>query len=90
MIAMVVVGCVLLPVTALWEIKFAKQPFLARRVLTNRAVMCSVLIVFFYYVCLLCTPRRSSVLMLTGLLLQLILDLTVTYLYSFILVTRPW
>lgn len=51
MISMIVVGCMLLPITVFWEIKFATRPILAHRLLTNRTVMISVLIGFFDNVC---------------------------------------
>ncbi|KAI0354154.1 drug:h+ antiporter [Trametes cingulata] len=47
MIAMIVVGCVLLPVFAFWDIKFAKRPVIARRFLTNWSVVCASWIGFF-------------------------------------------
>ncbi|KAI0828482.1 drug:h+ antiporter [Trametes gibbosa] len=69
MIAMIVVGCVLLPAFALWDIYLAKRPVIARRFLTNRSVVFAAWIGFFdgfsFYM--------SS-----------------TYLYSFVLVTKPW
>ena len=53
MIAMLVVGCILLPVTAFWEVKFAKRPILARRFLANRTVTFVAWIGFFDFVGLL-------------------------------------
>ena len=50
MIAMIVVGCVLLPAIAFWEIKFAKRPVLARRYLTNRTVVIAAWIGFIDFV----------------------------------------
>ena len=47
MIAMLVVGCILLPVIAVWEIFFAKRPVIARRFLTNRTVIIAAWIGFF-------------------------------------------
>ncbi|KAI0759140.1 drug:h+ antiporter [Trametes elegans] len=47
MIAMVVVGCVLLPVFALWDIYVAKRPVIARRFLFNSTVVCAAWIGFF-------------------------------------------
>ena len=47
MIAMLVVGCILLPVIAIWEIFFAKRPVIARRFLTNRTVIIAAWIGFF-------------------------------------------
>ncbi|KAI0367328.1 drug:h+ antiporter [Pilatotrama ljubarskyi] len=47
MIAMIVVGCVLLPVFALWDSLFAARPVIARRFLTNRSVVCAAWIGFF-------------------------------------------
>ncbi|KAI0691091.1 drug:h+ antiporter [Cerioporus squamosus] len=50
MIAMLVVGCVLLPAIAFWEFKFARRPILARRFLTNRTVVFAAWIGFFDFV----------------------------------------
>ena len=50
MIAMIVVGCVLIPMIAVWEIKFAKRPVLARRLLKNRTVQIAAWIGFFDFV----------------------------------------
>ncbi|KAI8995203.1 drug:h+ antiporter [Trametes punicea] len=47
MIAMIVVGCVLLPAFALWDIYFAKRPVFPRRFLTNRSVVFAAWIGFF-------------------------------------------
>ena len=69
MIAMIVVGCILLPVVAAWEIYVAKRPVIARRFLTNRTVILAAWIGFFDFFSFY---------------------LTTTYLYSFILITKPW
>ena len=69
MIAMIVVGCILLPAIAAWEILFAKRPVIARRFLTNRTVILAAWIGFFDFFSFY---------------------LTQTYLYSFILITKPW
>ena len=69
MIAMLVIGCLLLPVIAAWEIYVAKRPVIARRFLTNRTVILAAWIGFFDFFSFY---------------------LTITYLYSFILITRPW
>lgn len=50
MIAMLVVGCVLLPAITVWEIKFAKHPVLASRLLKNRTVLIAAWIGFFDFV----------------------------------------
>ena len=50
MIAMIVVGCVLLPVFAFWDIYFAKRPVFPRRFLTNRSVVFAAWIGFFDFV----------------------------------------
>ena len=49
MIAMLVVGCVLLPVIAVWEIYVAKRPAIARRFLVNRTVIIAAWISFFEF-----------------------------------------
>ncbi|OBZ77205.1 Siderophore iron transporter 3 [Grifola frondosa] len=69
MIAMLVIGCVLLPVFAFWDLRFAKRPVVAHRFLKNRSVVCAAWIGFFDFVSFY---------------------LTYTYLYSFVLVTKPW
>ncbi|KII91403.1 hypothetical protein PLICRDRAFT_173255 [Plicaturopsis crispa FD-325 SS-3] len=68
-IAMIVVGCVLLPIFAIWDIKFAKRPVIPLSYLKNRAVVAASLIGFFDFVSFY---------------------LTFTYLYSFILIVKPW
>ncbi len=52
MIAMIVVGCILLPVFALWDIYVAKRPVIARRFLTNRSIVFAAWIGFFDFVSL--------------------------------------
>ncbi|KAM5544508.1 hypothetical protein V8D89_002168 [Ganoderma adspersum] len=47
MIAMFVLGWILLPVFALWDIQYAKRPVIARRFLSNRTVVCVAFIGFF-------------------------------------------
>ncbi|KAI0793538.1 MFS general substrate transporter [Fomes fomentarius] len=47
MIVMVVLGWTLLPVFAIWDVKFAKRPVIARRFLSNRTVLCAAWIGFF-------------------------------------------
>ncbi|KAI0353438.1 drug:h+ antiporter [Trametes cingulata] len=47
MIATLVLGWVLLPVFALWDIRYAKRPVIARRFLFNRTVVCAAWIGFF-------------------------------------------
>ncbi|KAL1938676.1 hypothetical protein VTO73DRAFT_11279 [Trametes versicolor] len=47
MIAMIVVGCVLLPVFAIWDVYFAKRPVIAHRFLTNRSIVFASWIGFF-------------------------------------------
>ncbi|KAH9846877.1 drug:h+ antiporter [Lenzites betulinus] len=69
MIAMIVIGCVLLPVFALWDIYFAKRPVIARRFLTNPSVVFAAWIGFFDFFSFY---------------------MSFTYLYSFVLVTKPW
>ncbi len=69
MIAMLVVGCVLMPAIAVWEIVFAKWPTIARRFLVNRTVIIAALISFGEFF--------SN-------------NLTSTYLYSFVLITKDW
>ena len=69
MIAMLAVGCVLLPAIAAWEVFFAKRPVIARRFLTNRTVILAAWIGFFDFFSFY---------------------LSQTYLYSFVLITKPW
>ncbi|KAI0643963.1 drug:h+ antiporter [Trametes meyenii] len=47
MIAMITVGCILLPAFALWDVYFAKRPVIARRFLTNWSVVLASWIGFF-------------------------------------------
>ena len=69
MIAMLVVGCVLLPAIAAWETLYAARPVIARRFLANRTVVLAAWIGFFDFFSFY---------------------LTTTYLYSFILIAKPW
>lgn len=39
MIAMIVIGCALIPFYILWDFKFASYPVIARRFLLNRSVI---------------------------------------------------
>ena len=50
MIGMFVLGWVLLPVFALWDLRYAKRPVIARRFLKNRTVVCAAWIGFFDFV----------------------------------------
>ena len=50
MIAMLVIGVLLMPFVALWEVYVAKRPFLARRLLKNRTVMLCAWMSFFDFV----------------------------------------
>ncbi|KAI0628168.1 drug:h+ antiporter [Trametes polyzona] len=47
MLAMLVAGWLLLPLFALWDIRYAKRPVIARRFLFNRTVVCAAWIGFF-------------------------------------------
>lgn len=58
MIAMVVIGCVLLPVFVFWDFKFAKFPVVERRFIFNRSVVGAALIGFFDFVRIR-SPSRS-------------------------------
>jgi len=69
MIAMLAVGCALIPVFVFYEFKFAQYPVVARRFVFNRSVVIASVIGAFDFVTLY---------------------LTLTYLYSFILVVKPW
>lgn len=63
MIVMVVLGWTLLPVFAIWDVKFAKRPVIARRFLSNRTVLCAAWIGFFDFVRVpvdLLLPRRLA------------------------------
>ena len=87
MIAMIVVGIVLIPGVAFWEVGFAKRPVLAGRLLKNRTLMIAAWIGFFDFV-------RNTLLRACdcayGSALQFSYYLTTTYLYSFITITKPW
>ena len=47
---MFVLGWVLLPLFALWDLRYAKRPVIARRFLVNRTVVCAAWIGFFDFV----------------------------------------
>lgn len=86
MIAMVVIGCCLLPVVGVWDYKFAKHPVLAMRFLRNGSVMGAAWIGFFDYVCHL----SPSVIRTCIDSSQVSFYLNYTYLYSFIIVVKDW
>lgn len=69
MIAMLVVGCVLLLVFGVWDLRYASRPVIAPRFVRNRSVVFASLIGFFDFASFY---------------------LTFTYLYSFVLVVKPW
>ncbi|KDR72260.1 hypothetical protein GALMADRAFT_253088 [Galerina marginata CBS 339.88] len=69
MIAMVVIGCVLIPFYLLWDFKFANYPVVARRFLSNRSVVIAGAIGAFDFISFY---------------------ISFTYLYSFVLVVKPW
>ena len=50
MIGSLVLGWGLLPVFAVWDIRYAKRPVIARRFLFNRTVVCAAWIGFFDFV----------------------------------------
>ena len=50
MIAMLVIGCVLLCLFAVWDLRFASRPVIAPRFLRNRSVVFASLIGFFDFV----------------------------------------
>ena len=50
LVAMFVLGWVLLPLFALWDLRYAKRPVIARRFLVNRTVVCAAWIGFFDFV----------------------------------------
>lgn len=50
MIAMLVVGCVLFFVFAVWDLRFASRPVIAWRFLRNRSVLFAAWIGFFDFV----------------------------------------
>ncbi|RDB27339.1 Siderophore iron transporter 3 [Hypsizygus marmoreus] len=69
MIAMLVVGCVLIPAFVLYDFKFARYPVVAKRFCLNRTVVIAAI---------------------TGAFDFISFYLTFTYLYSFIVVVKPW
>ncbi len=50
MLAMFILGWIFLPVFALWDLRYAKRPVIARRFLANRTVVCAAWIGFFDFV----------------------------------------
>ncbi|KAK7447416.1 hypothetical protein VKT23_014125 [Stygiomarasmius scandens] len=69
MIAMIVIGCCLLPVFGVWDVKLAKFPVIPYRFLKNRSIAIASAIGFFDFISFY---------------------LTFTYLFSFIIVVKPW
>ncbi|KAK0453763.1 drug:h+ antiporter [Armillaria borealis] len=78
MIAMLVIGCVLFPAVGPWEFKFAKYPVIPMRFITNFTVVGASLIGFFDYAC---SSSRNLIISFY---------LTYVYLYSFVIVVKPW
>ncbi|KAK0242891.1 drug:h+ antiporter [Armillaria nabsnona] len=85
MIAMLVIGCVLFPAVGPWEFKFAKYPVVPRRFITNFTVVGASLIGFFDYACP--SSCNSTIRLLS---VQISFYLTYVYLYSFVIVVKPW
>ena len=50
LITMFAMGWILLPVFALWDLRYAKRPVIARRFLANRTIVCAAWIGFFDFV----------------------------------------
>lgn len=50
MIAMIVIGCILVPVYAVWDTKFAKYPVIPVRFIRNRSIFFAALIGAFDFV----------------------------------------
>ncbi|KAJ3714836.1 major facilitator superfamily domain-containing protein [Lentinula raphanica] len=69
MILLITLGCVLLPICSIWDMKYAKFPVIPRRFFKNRSVIIVSLIGAFDF----CSYCLASV-----------------YLYSFIIVVKPW
>ncbi|KAG6890842.1 hypothetical protein C0992_012481 [Termitomyces sp. T32_za158] len=69
MIAMIVIGCVLIPFVGLYEFKFAKYPVIPRRFVLNRSIVIASIV---------------------GALDFISFYLSFTYLYSYILIVKPW
>ncbi|KAH0589823.1 hypothetical protein H2248_000018 [Termitomyces sp. 'cryptogamus'] len=69
MIAMIVIGCILIPFVGLYEFKFAKYPVIPRRFALNRSIVIASII---------------------GALDFASFYLSFTYLYSYILIVKPW
>ncbi|KAG6908911.1 hypothetical protein DXG01_002792 [Tephrocybe rancida] len=69
MIAMIVVGCVLVPVFAFYDFKFAEYPVIPRRFVMNRSVVIASAIGAFDFISFY---------------------ISYTYLYSYIVVVKPW
>ncbi|KAF4609696.1 hypothetical protein D9613_012060 [Agrocybe pediades] len=69
MIAMIVIGCVLVPVYAIWDTKFAKHPIIPMRFVKNRSILFAALIGGFDFISFY---------------------ISYSYLYSFIVIVKPW
>lgn len=85
MIAMLVVGGLLLPVLIFWDFKIAKYPVIAPRFCMNRSVVLAALIGAFDFVSgslHIFQHKLNST--------QISFYLTFTFLYSFVVVVKPW
>ncbi|PPQ72102.1 hypothetical protein CVT26_006880 [Gymnopilus dilepis] len=69
MIAMIVIGCVLIPFYVLWDVKVANHPVIPRRFWLNRSVVIACVVGAFDF---------------------LSFYISFTYLYSFVIVVKPW
>lgn len=89
MIAMIVVGFVIAPFFVLWDAKFAKHPVIPVRFYRNRSVWIASAIGFFDFVRLpsQCLPFRPNY---SWSSTQISFYLTFIYLFSFVIVVKPW
>ena len=88
MIAMVTVGCLLLPVFVVWEWKFAKHPVIPTRFLKNRTFVIAALVGAFDFVCIPFFFVFEVFVLMENV--QVSFYISWAYLFSFVLIVKPW
>lgn len=90
MIAMLVIGVTLLALFAVWDLRYASRPVIAPRFIRNRSIVIASLIGFFDFVRLLFSYLSEGFLTDHTPQTQFSYFLTYVYLFSFVLVVKPW
>lgn len=85
---MIVVGCVLLVTFFIYDTKFAKVPILSKQFIKNKSIVAASWIGFLDFVSII--PSRSRNLPTTLDNPQASFYITFAYLYSFVIVVKPW